>query len=98
MTSRPAFYSINDNQNHFVSEGKTTSRVLQQPGGTSSISLGWDDSSQTTGNLSQSMPDLQWQRIWNSLILLALSLLIQNRKAKKNLPVYPITPLRVEVT
>lgn len=49
MTSRPAFYSINDNQNHFVSEGKTTSRVQQQPGGTSSISLGWDESSQTTG-------------------------------------------------
>lgn len=33
-------YSANDNQNFFVSEGRTTSRVLAQPGGQSSISLG----------------------------------------------------------
>merc|ERR1712071_262778 len=35
-------YSCNDNQNYFVEEGRTTSRVLQNPGGKSSISLGWD--------------------------------------------------------
>jgi len=35
-------YSCNDNQNYFVQGGKTTSRVLKQPGGGSSISLGWD--------------------------------------------------------
>ena len=43
MSSRPAFYSINDNQNHFMNDGKTSSRVLQQPGGTSSVCLEWDD-------------------------------------------------------
>ena len=37
-------YSCNDNQNYFVQGGKTTSRVLKQPGGGSSISLGWDTS------------------------------------------------------
>jgi len=42
MTSRPPFYSANDNQNYFVSKGKTSSRVLQAPGGSSSISLGWN--------------------------------------------------------
>jgi len=42
MTSRPAFYSQNDNQNYFVNEGKTSSRVLQAPGGKSSINLCWD--------------------------------------------------------
>ena len=42
--SRPSSYSCNDNQNYFVTDGKTTSRVLQAPGGKSSISLGWTDS------------------------------------------------------
>jgi len=42
MTTRPPFYSANDNQNYFVSHGKTASRVLQAPGGISSISLGWN--------------------------------------------------------
>jgi len=37
-----AGYSCNDNQNYFVEDGKTTSRVLQDPGGKSSICLGWD--------------------------------------------------------
>ena len=37
-----AGYSCNDNQNYFVSEGRTTSRVLQNPGGNSSIQLAWD--------------------------------------------------------
>lgn len=41
--SRPSSYSCNDNQNYFVADGKTTSRVLQEPGGKSSISLGWTD-------------------------------------------------------
>ena len=33
-------YSANDNQNYFVAAGKTTSRVLSQPGGQCSIALG----------------------------------------------------------
>jgi hypothetical protein len=33
-------YSANDNQNFFVSEGRSTSRVLAQPGGQCSISIG----------------------------------------------------------
>lgn len=51
MTSRPPFYSVNDNQNYFVSTGKTSSRVLQAPGGSSSLSLGW--SAATTSNNSK---------------------------------------------
>eukprot|EP00552_Chaetoceros_brevis_P003472 CAMPEP_0197737604 /NCGR_PEP_ID=MMETSP1435-20131217/9932_1 /TAXON_ID=426625 /ORGANISM="Chaetoceros brevis, Strain CCMP164" /LENGTH=124 /DNA_ID=CAMNT_0043326177 /DNA_START=16 /DNA_END=390 /DNA_ORIENTATION=+ len=39
--TRPAFYSCNDNQNFFVNEGKTSSRVLNPPGGRSSINLKW---------------------------------------------------------
>jgi hypothetical protein len=36
-------YSCNDNQNYFVSEtGRTTSRVLNPPGGAASFSLGFD--------------------------------------------------------
>uniref|UniRef100_A0A7S2HJG0 Uncharacterized protein n=1 Tax=Helicotheca tamesis TaxID=374047 RepID=A0A7S2HJG0_9STRA len=38
-------YSCNDNQNYFVADGKTTSRVISEPGGKSSICLGWDDGS-----------------------------------------------------
>ena len=41
--SRPG-YSCNDNQNYFVEDGRTTSRVLQAPGGKTSINLGWDSS------------------------------------------------------
>lgn len=33
-------YSCNDNQNYFVQNGRTTSRVKAQPGGKCSISLG----------------------------------------------------------
>ncbi|GFH50967.1 hypothetical protein CTEN210_07443 [Chaetoceros tenuissimus] len=44
--SRPAFYSQNDNQNYFVSNGRTSSRVLQQPGGSSSINLSWENHNQ----------------------------------------------------
>ena len=33
-------YSANDNQNYFVQAGRSTSRVLSQPGGKSSFSLG----------------------------------------------------------
>jgi len=50
MTSRPPFYSANDNQNYFVSNGKTTSRVLQAPGGSSSISLGWSEATTSNNN------------------------------------------------
>ena len=42
MSSRPPFYSQNNNQNYFVDDGKTTSRVLQAPGGASSITLSWE--------------------------------------------------------
>ena len=44
--NRPAFYSQNDNQNYFVSNGRTSSRVLQQPGGSSSINLSWENHNQ----------------------------------------------------
>jgi len=44
MASRPAFYNSNENQNYFVDERKTSSRVLQVPGGASSISLNWEES------------------------------------------------------
>lgn len=44
--SRPAFYSQNDNQNYFVSNQRTSSRVLQQPGGSSSINLSWENHNQ----------------------------------------------------
>jgi len=33
-------YSANDNQNYFVGSGRTTSRVIAQPGGQCSISIG----------------------------------------------------------
>jgi hypothetical protein len=36
-------YGINDNQNVFTKDGRTTSRVLNVPGGKSSVNLGWDD-------------------------------------------------------
>lgn len=39
--TRPASYRSNENQNYFVEDGKTASRILQNPGGTSSISLAW---------------------------------------------------------
>jgi hypothetical protein len=35
-------YGMNENQNHLVAEGRTTSRVLSEPGGKSSLNLGWD--------------------------------------------------------
>ena len=35
-------YGMNENQNHLVGDGRTTSRVLSEPGGKSSIHLGWD--------------------------------------------------------
>jgi hypothetical protein len=42
-TKSPHFFKMNSNQNNFLIEGKTSSRVSQAPGGTSSINLGWDD-------------------------------------------------------
>lgn len=48
-------YSCNDNQNYFVSEtGRTTSRVLNPPGGASSFSLGSDDA--TASSKKKSSP------------------------------------------
>ena len=38
--------SMNDNQSYFVADGRTTSKVLREPGGGSSLNLGWDDGSQ----------------------------------------------------
>ena len=48
-------YAQNANQNYFVQGGRTTSRVLQQPGGGSSLSLGWETpgSDDRFGNNSQ---------------------------------------------
>lgn len=61
MVTRPAFYSANDNQNYFVGEGKTTSRVLNPPGGRSSINLGWDNHDATKGEISlHSKAALSW--------------------------------------
>ena len=42
MTSRPPSYNQNNNQNYFVTDEKTSSRVLQAPGGASSITLSWE--------------------------------------------------------
>ena len=53
--SRPTSYSCNDNQNYFVSKGKTTSRVLQQPGGLSSINLSWHDENSSANTDNDSM-------------------------------------------
>jgi hypothetical protein len=53
MSSRPAFYSQNENQNYFVHEGKTSSRVLQAPGGKSSINLCWDNHIDDDGKTHQ---------------------------------------------
>ena len=37
-------YSANDNQNFFVQDGRTTSRVLNRPGGQQSFTLGgWSE-------------------------------------------------------
>jgi hypothetical protein len=48
-------YSCNDNQNYFVSEtGRTTSRVLNPPGGASNFSLGGSDSSYRLGEAPSS--------------------------------------------
>ncbi len=33
---------MNDNQNVFIQGNRTTSRVLNEPGGKSSVNLGWD--------------------------------------------------------
>jgi SPIRAL1-like protein len=44
-------YSCNNNQSYFVEDGRTTSKVLREPGGGSSLSLGWDgDNSSRFGN------------------------------------------------
>eukprot|EP00816_Leptocylindrus_hargravesii_P010347 CAMPEP_0196821994 /NCGR_PEP_ID=MMETSP1362-20130617/81777_1 /TAXON_ID=163516 /ORGANISM="Leptocylindrus danicus, Strain CCMP1856" /LENGTH=78 /DNA_ID=CAMNT_0042201405 /DNA_START=443 /DNA_END=676 /DNA_ORIENTATION=+ len=40
-------YSCNDNQNYFLEDGRTTSRVLSVPGGQSSINLKWDSPAKT---------------------------------------------------
>lgn len=43
MTSRPPSYNQNNNQNYFVNDAKMSStRVLQAPGGASSITLSWE--------------------------------------------------------
>lgn len=56
-------YSCNDNQNYFVSEtGRTTSRVLNPPGGAASFSLGYDapvSSSSPPGAAKKQEPSIQ---------------------------------------
>lgn len=54
-------YGMNENQNHLVTEGRTTSRVTNEPGGKSSVHLGWDSpekSSELHWNLV-----LEWQNL-----------------------------------
>jgi hypothetical protein len=51
MSYRPAFYSQNENQNNYLHEGRTSSRVLQAPGGTSSINLCWDSKTDDKGEI-----------------------------------------------
>lgn len=44
-------YGINNNQNNFTKEGRTTSRVLDVPGGKSSVNLGWDEQEKNEAKL-----------------------------------------------
>uniref|UniRef100_A0A6V2BN85 Uncharacterized protein n=1 Tax=Ditylum brightwellii TaxID=49249 RepID=A0A6V2BN85_9STRA len=60
-------YSCNDNQNYFVGDGRTTSRVLAEPGGKSSICLGYDDSS---SNVTKPKPTIDDEREFFFLITL----------------------------
>lgn len=60
--TRPAHYGCNDNQNYFVEGGKTTSRVLQQPGGASSISLGWEEPKKITPPQKKEVNEIKEQR------------------------------------
>ena len=53
-------YSANDNQNYFVQSGRTTSRVLQAPGGASSISLGWDDVAEKSKEKTVAPGNCEW--------------------------------------
>jgi hypothetical protein len=39
-------YGMNENQNVFMEGKRTTSRVTNEPGGKSSVQLGWDPSKQ----------------------------------------------------
>lgn len=41
-----------------MEEGRTSSRVLQAPGGRSSISLSWNDDCNSTGNVSMKLKTL----------------------------------------
>mmetsp|Transcript_38276 Transcript_38276/g.89025 ORF Transcript_38276/g.89025 Transcript_38276/m.89025 type:complete len:121 (-) Transcript_38276:105-467(-) len=57
---------MNDNQNNFVREGRTTSRVLAEPGGGSSIQLGWSSPpKEKTDYLSKNRDAAVTQKIGN---------------------------------
>ena len=74
---RPPFYSANDNQNYFVNEGRTSSRVLQAPGGRSSINLSWNTSkNEKLGELSK----LLFEKIRVICFRLSLSKIPSNSK------------------
>lgn len=76
MTYRPAFYSQNENQNYFVPEGRTSSRVMQAPGGTSSINLCWDnpkDNGETIDNYTYSAVIVNLHHFFNSTCYVLLT-------------------------
>lgn len=53
-------YSCNDNQNYFVSQGRTTSKVSNPPGGKTSISLGYEEPPKVPKRTCHSLADLSF--------------------------------------
>lgn len=52
-------YSANNNQNYFIKNGKSTSRVLAPPGGKSSICIGMDDEPEPPKKKKTVVPPVQ---------------------------------------
>ena len=44
-------YGMNENQNVFMEGKRTTSRVTNEPGGKSSVQLGWDPTKQHSDDI-----------------------------------------------
>ena len=83
-------YGMNENQNHLVAEGRTTSRVLSVPGGKSSVHLGWD----SPKNSSESSPNFPQVKVFVNvfnvsfvyvLIIEAPTTAVVSQKEKENL-------------
>ena len=70
-------YGMNENQNHLVGDGRTTSRVLSEPGGKSSIHLGWDSPKKS----SEFAIEFSFA---SCLILLITSFATQSQSAARN--------------